>query len=223
VATEDDPFEQLGGAVDRLAAAERSYEQVNGVGILDAARDQLRTDIARVREAVRTLCAILIERGQLGEGHRRLIDRVLRSNPAGNRVRLRVVDDKHGTTGPDIDCASRLHLCQGRCCSYTVELGREDVADGIRWHVDQPYVLLHDDDGWCHHMDRASGGCTVYPVRPAACRAYDCRKDARVWIDFDARIPAPLPPALGLHGLPPFAVPAGDPGQEPGGSRPPIG
>jgi hypothetical protein len=31
----------------------------------------------------------------------------------------------------------------------------------------------------------------VYAQRPGACRAYDCRHDPRVWIDFEARIPAP--------------------------------
>jgi hypothetical protein len=36
-----------------------------------------------------------------------------------------------------------------------------------------------------------TGACTVYAQRPGACRAYDCRHDPRVWIDFDARIPAP--------------------------------
>jgi Fe-S-cluster containining protein len=35
------------------------------------------------------------------------------------------------------------------------------------------------------------GDCTIYERRPGACRAYDCRRDARVWIDFEARIPAP--------------------------------
>jgi hypothetical protein len=25
------------------------------------------------------------------------------------------------------------------------------------------------------------------------CRKYDCRHDQRIWIDFEARIPAPLP------------------------------
>jgi hypothetical protein len=31
----------------------------------------------------------------------------------------------------------------------------------------------------------------VYEHRPAICRTYDCRKDPRIWIDFEKRIPAP--------------------------------
>jgi Fe-S-cluster containining protein len=53
----------------------------------------------------------------------------------------------------------------------------------------KPYALPRVD-GRCVCMDDA-GACTVYERRPGACRAYDCRHDARVWIDFEARIPAP--------------------------------
>jgi Fe-S-cluster containining protein len=42
----------------------------------------------------------------------------------------------------------------------------------------------------------AGGACTIYEKRPASCRAYDCRADPRVWIDFEARIPAPMPETL---------------------------
>jgi Fe-S-cluster containining protein len=37
----------------------------------------------------------------------------------------------------------------------------------------------------------ADGACTIYERRPGACRAYDCRNDRRVWLDFEARVPAP--------------------------------
>ena len=44
-------------------------------------------------------------------------------------------------------------------------------------------------------MDDA-GACTAYDYRPSTCRTYDCREDRRVWIDFEARIPAPLPESI---------------------------
>jgi hypothetical protein len=33
--------------------------------------------------------------------------------------------------------------------------------------------------------------CTVHQNRPVPCRAYDCRKDHRIWSDFDQRIVSP--------------------------------
>jgi hypothetical protein len=135
---------------------------------------------------------VLLGRGQLQPGHLRLLERI-RTGPARpvRSVRLRVVEDKHAIAGPDIDCASRLHLCQARCCTLTVVLDAQDVEDGLRFDIDHPYVLRHDADGWCHHLDRGSRGCTVYAQRPAPCRRFDCREDSRIWVDFEARIPAP--------------------------------
>jgi hypothetical protein len=75
----------------------------------------------------------------------------------------------------------------------------------IRWDYGRPY-LIQQRDGTCAHND-AQRGCEVYAQRPAACRAYDCRGDHRVWIDYERRIPAPIEalaqeaPALELRAL----------------------
>jgi Fe-S-cluster containining protein len=53
----------------------------------------------------------------------------------------------------------------------------------------QPYALPREN-GRCVCMTDG-GACSIYEQRPGACRAYDCRRDRRVWIDFEARIPAP--------------------------------
>lgn len=126
--------------------------------------------------------------------HRRLIDRVKRSSPSANLVRLGKNEDKYALAGADIDCASLLHLCHGRCCSFTVPLSRQDLEEAeLKWELEQPYTMLRDPDGYCTYLDRASGGCTSYHNRPAVCRNYDCRTDKRVWKDFDAKIPADMP------------------------------
>jgi Fe-S-cluster containining protein len=59
---------------------------------------------------------------------------------------------------------------------------RENV---VQWELGQPYMIAHAGDGYCVHMDRQTCGCTVYEQRPIPCRGYDCRKDKRIWLDFE--------------------------------------
>ena len=144
-------------------------------------------DIARRLEV---LIDTLIFRGQLPKTFRRVL-----AKAAGHRssVRLALFRDKYAVPETDIDCAARIPLCGARCCGFEVTLSRQDVAEGkLPWDIDEPYVLPKlAATNLCACMDSA-GACTVYEQRPGTCRAYDCRADPRVWIDFDARIPAPL-------------------------------
>jgi hypothetical protein len=190
---------ELARAVDEVDIAEEQYRTtLEKVAQVDFERENVLAAVETARRVVRTLCDILIGRGQLNDGHRKLLERVGRHAARSSRVlRLRVLDDdKHAIAGPDIDCAKYLHLCRARCCTLTVELARGDLDDGIKWEIDEPYMLRHEADGWCHHIDRTTGGCTAYHVRPATCRQFDCRKDARIWVDFDAGIAAPLHESL---------------------------
>jgi hypothetical protein len=148
-----------------------------------------RDDHADVAAKLEWLIDALILRGQLPASFRRLAAKV---NGQGDRsvVRLATFRDKYAIESPDIDCAARIPLCGARCCSFEVSLSAQDVAEGgIPFDLHRPYALPRDN-GRCACMtdDR---GCTIYERRPGACRAYDCRRDARVWIDFEARIPAP--------------------------------
>ncbi len=175
----------LTGLHDELAAALRKLD--------DRQTDELR-DLRRTQAALEQVIEILVGKGVLGEGHRRLIEKV--ADKAGEavrpRVRLRQYVDKYALEGADIDCASLVHLCHARCCSFSFELTTQDLDEGaVRWEIDQPYVIRHEADGQCTHLDRAGAGCTIHAKRPAVCRTYDCRQDRRVWIDFDQRIAAP--------------------------------
>ena len=100
--------------------------------------------------------------------------------------------NKYELPDVDIDCAARIPLCGARCCSFEVTLSAQDVAErSLPFEIDQPYMLPRDPvTRRCVCMD-GDGACTVYEKRPGACRAYDCRGDARVWVDFEGRIPAP--------------------------------
>jgi hypothetical protein len=102
--------------------------------------------------------------------------------------------------GTAIDCESRMHLCGAACCKLPVALSKEDVEEGVlRWELGRPYLLLHDDDHHCHHFDRETQRCGAYGERPIPCRAYDCRHDDRIWLDFEAGI---VNPAINEPGWP---------------------
>ena len=47
------------------------------------------------------------------------------------------------------------------------------------------------DRVYCHHVERESKRCGLYANRPVVCRAYDCRKDKRIWEDFENRVVSP--------------------------------
>lgn len=172
--------------------------------------DKGERELLELRAVVDTLVEILVAKEVLAEGHKRLFDKVRKD--AGmyraRRVQLRTYEDKYAIEGADIDCASLLHLCRARCCSFRVTMTVQDLEEGsLRWNWAEPYLLRQGDDGYCEELDRDGGGCRAYRCRPAICRSYDCRDDDRVWKDFDRRIPAPMPDGVSPTAL---RVPAGE-------------
>lgn len=158
------------------------------------ADDETLATLRELRTAVELLIQMLSARGALSAGEVRLLTKAALGarNTPPQRVRLSIVDDKYSVAPAEIDCASRIHLCKAVCCSYLVELSRQDVEEAkLLWHIDEPYVLKRGVDGYCAHFDRGGGGCTVHAVRPVACRQFDCRNNPRIWVDFEKRIPSP--------------------------------
>jgi hypothetical protein len=148
-----------------------------------------RDDHADIAARLEWLIDALILRGQLPAAFRELAAKV---KGQGHRsvVRLAAFRDKYALASADIDCAARIPLCGARCCSFDVSLSAQDVAEGVvPFDITQPYMLPREN-GRCVCMAE-DGACSIYAQRPGACRAYDCRHDARVWIDIEARIPAP--------------------------------
>ncbi len=91
-----------------------------------------------------------------------------------------------------VDCASLLHLCHAACCRLPFALSKQDIREGVvQWDLGQPYLIAQGADGYCAHLDRASYGCTIRDCRPVPCRAYDCRQDERIWLDFEKQIVNP--------------------------------
>jgi Fe-S-cluster containining protein len=94
--------------------------------------------------------------------------------------------------GVKIDCENRIPLCKAACCRLPFALSKQDVREGIvRWDLGQPYMIDQGEDGYCNHLERGKLGCGIYQNRPVPCRAFDCRKDERIWLDFDRKIPNP--------------------------------
>ncbi len=111
------------------------------------------------------------------------------------RLRQAVEYDKynfHGTADADIDCASRIPFCHAVCCRLPFALSEQDVQEGIvQWDSIQPYMIKQEADGRCTHQDRQTGFCAIHAHRPVPCRAFDCRNDERIWLDFDGMVVNP--------------------------------
>lgn len=160
----------------------------------DQTISRLQSELAATRAELSQLVDIFVGQGTLTPNHRKLLSRVARSAGEPPRVHLQVVADKYVMEGSDVDCDSLLPICRARCCSLHFPLSRQDLDEGkVRWQIDNPYMIRQNSDGYCTHIDRASKHCTVYEVRPAACRGFDCREDPRIWTDFEKRILAPWP------------------------------
>jgi len=91
-----------------------------------------------------------------------------------------------------IDCENRIHLCHAACCKLRFSLSRQDVEEGIvRWDFSAPYFIARGPDGYCQHLHREQKCCTIHAHRPVPCRAYDCSKDQRIWLDFEKKVVNP--------------------------------
>jgi hypothetical protein len=115
------------------------------------------------------------------------------------RVRLAEMGDKYFPgESIQIDCDARIPLCHARCCTFKFYLTKQDLEEGVvRWDYGNPYWIDQGTDGYCVHCAPESWTCQIHAQRPHTCRKYDCRNDKRVWIDFEGRIPAPMPAADG--------------------------
>ena len=134
----------------------------------------------------------LISIDELDERKREVAKRLAKANnEKGVGVLLQEPEfDKYSFAGGvKIDCENRVHLCKAACCRLPFALSKQDVREGVvSWDLGQPYIIAQGKDGYCTHLDRGCRGCTVHEQRPVPCRAYDCRKDNKIWMDFNKKI-----------------------------------
>jgi len=109
------------------------------------------------------------------------------------RVAIADLDDKYAVTPAGPPCDELMPICQARCCKvFTFALSTQDLDEGvIRWDYARPYQIRRREDGYCTHNDPTTHACTAHAHRPRVCRTYDCRKDKRIWADYDNRVLAP--------------------------------
>lgn len=112
------------------------------------------------------------------------------------KVMLAKSEDKYSCPhATAIDCASRVHLCKAKCCTYAFYLTEQDLDEGIvKWDYGRPYWIQRKEDGYCAHCEPETYRCRIHAHRPYVCRAYDCRNDERVWLDCEQMIPSPGTP-----------------------------
>jgi len=179
---------------------DRLLELAAGLRHLAEANQRNEKMLAEFRIVIDTLLTVLAGREQLNEGHLRLFEKLRERAQLASTPRIELDElepDKYAVDNSEVDCAARMHLCHGRCCSFNIKLSRLDLAEGkLEWNIDRPYYLAKSREGYCVYQQRDSGFCGHYEFRPSTCRSYDCREDRRVWIDFEKMIPAPMPDGL---------------------------
>jgi Fe-S-cluster containining protein len=89
---------------------------------------------------------------------------------------------------PKVNCWERHSVCKSVCCKLVFSLAWQDIQEGIRWNVGRPFICAKGADGYCVYLDRENHKCRIYDIRPAACRAFDCSDDSRIWADFEKMI-----------------------------------
>jgi len=100
-------------------------------------------------------------------------------------------EDKYAFSNhADIDCHNHLQCCKAICCKIPFALSRQDVEEGlVRWEFGRPYLIAHDEDGYCVHLNRETYKCDNYEYRPVPCRGFNCCENEKwpVWKDFESR------------------------------------
>ncbi len=150
---------------------------------------------ADLRASLKALVDTLVARGVLPYAdyerrRHRALDAMAQADADRPPVRFGEAIDKYALENlPDIDCASIIPVCKARCCTLTVYCSAQDLDERVvQWDYSRPYQIRKRDDNYCVHSEPATFRCGIYQRRPGICRTYDCRKDRRIWRDFERRI-----------------------------------
>jgi Fe-S-cluster containining protein len=101
-------------------------------------------------------------------------------------IQLRLDSPEIENETVEVDCAARMPVCHAICCKLNFALTAPEIEGGkVKWDLGRPYLIRHDEEGFCTHCDRGTGACGIYEDRPQICRSYSCAGDTRIWKDFD--------------------------------------
>ncbi|MFN0085520.1 MAG: YkgJ family cysteine cluster protein [Blastocatellia bacterium] len=183
------------------AAAENLREEVAQGFLYTHSRANANSNkVLEVASFSYALIELLSERGIITieelDKRKEEVSKRLAENFAEKGMGVALTAEEKGADGApldvEIDCENRLHLCHAACCRLRFALTVRDVEKGrVKWNLGQPYMIRRGADGYCHHLDREHQRCGIYEDRPYVCRAYDCRKDQRIWQDFENRVVSP--------------------------------
>ena len=165
--------------------------------------NRLSANTAKILESSAFLYALIellsekmgITMEELDERRRVMSDRLaaeFRARGMGAMLQEPEYDKYNFEGGVKIECEDRVHLCKASCCRLQFAISTQDIREGIiRWNLGRPYMIEQGMDSYCIHFERGKCRCTVYENRPVLCRAFDCRNDKRIWLDFEKKIPNP--------------------------------
>lgn len=184
-----------------LSAAENLRRELSE-GLLYA-HARLADNAKKATEAesfVYGLIELLVEKGlvsveELDDRKRTIAERLAKkSRERGMGVVLQEPEyDKDTYPGVvEIDCENRVEFCKAACCKLPFALSKQDIRERIiNWDLGQPYLIAQREDGYCSHLQSNGCQCGVWKNRPVPCRAYDCRKDNKIWLDFANKVVNP--------------------------------
>lgn len=160
---------------------------------------QLDVNALKVFEASANLYALvelLIAKGVIGieelDQRRRGVENRLTKSfqeaEIGVAIQTPEIDKYALAEEPKVNCSERYHACKSVCCKLVFSLAWQDIQEGIRWNVGRPFICAKGADGYCVYLNRDNHRCRIYDIRPAACRAFDCSGDGRIWLDFEKMV-----------------------------------
>jgi hypothetical protein len=155
--------------------------------------EELRGDLLRLAARVVALEEHVAPSPSLDARESEILRDIAAADDASHhRLHLADPEDKYTAESQGPDCAAIIPICGARCCTLSFPLSTHDLDEGvIKWDVGRPYLIAHDPDGHCAHLDRTTRSCGAYTHRPHICRTYDCRTDPRIWTDFSTLTLAP--------------------------------
>lgn len=144
-----------------------------------------------------SLIEVLVSKGvihvhELENRRKMLVESLNQNDEQKPKIHLLDAPDKYDQDNEiiiDMDCKKNHSICKGMCCTLWFALSVQDLDEGIvKWDYSNPYGIAQDQDGYCVHFNRANHSCSIYENRPLICRAFDCREDKRIWIDFEKKV-----------------------------------
>lgn len=146
--------------------------------------------INRIESFLYGLADTLLESGQITEDQLQsrttLVYREMKekgeSLSGGVMIRM---DPEPPVPDASVECRQRMHICNGVCCRLSFPLSIAEIEGGkVKWELGKPYFVRKNHGGVCVHQT-IDCRCGVYEHRPQVCRTYSCKKDERIWKDYD--------------------------------------